>query len=100
VLFWRWKWGKDGKFVEWIFRLPWCIRQSENQRRNKKPSSEKLGLMGRESIKMVQKYAHLSPEHLQQHAAILDGFSFGKDTNWTHEPNHETRKKSLNNCLG
>ena len=55
---------------------------------------------GWESIKMVQKYAHLSPEHLQQHAAILDGFSFGKDTNWTHEPNHETRKKSLNNCLG
>ena len=55
---------------------------------------------GWESIKLVQKYAHLSPEHLQQHAAILDGFSFGKDTNWTHKPNHETRKKSLNNCLG
>ena len=49
---------------------------------------------------MVQKYAHLSPEHLQQHAAILDGFSFGKDTNWTHEPNHETKRKSLNSCLG
>ena len=55
---------------------------------------------GWESIKMVQKYAHLSPEYLQQHAAILDGFSFGKDTNWTHEPNHKTKRKSLNSCLG
>ena len=27
---------------------------------------------GWESIEMVQKYAHLAPEHLKQHASLID----------------------------
>ncbi len=42
---------------------------------------------GWESIEMVQRYAHLSPEHLQRHAALLDNIPIAMsavDTNWTH----------------
>ncbi|MFC3875089.1 tyrosine-type recombinase/integrase, partial [Neisseria musculi] len=35
---------------------------------------------GWENIEMVQKYAHLAPEHLHRHAGLLDGVL---DTKWT-----------------
>ena len=51
---------------------------------------------------MVQRYAHLAPEHLHRHAALLDSFAFSqdtKDTNWTHRNNPSAKEKSLNDCL-
>lgn len=57
---------------------------------------------GWESIEMVQRYAHLAPEHLHRHAALLDDLAFTqdtKDTNWTHENNPSAKEKSLNDCL-
>ena len=38
---------------------------------------------GWESVEMVRRYAHLSAEHLQAHAEVLDGIGLCKDTNWT-----------------
>ena len=37
---------------------------------------------GWESVEMVRGYAHLSAEHLQAHAEILDEIRLCKDTNW------------------
>ncbi|QEY27138.1 site-specific integrase [Neisseria zalophi] len=39
---------------------------------------------GWESIEMVRRYAHLSAEHLQNHAALLDAIGLGDGTNLTH----------------
>ncbi|QJT79338.1 hypothetical protein C0557_04330 [Kosakonia sp. MUSA4] len=37
---------------------------------------------GRECIEMVQRYAHLAPNHLTQHAMQIDAFQAGNDTKW------------------
>ena len=55
---------------------------------------------GWESLEMVQKYAHLSSQHLQDHA---DNLLLNWDTIWTQSKksdNSGTKEKSLNNCLG
>ena len=39
---------------------------------------------GWENVGMVQKYAHLSPEHLHGHAAILDSVGLSFDTKQAH----------------
>lgn len=39
---------------------------------------------GWESIEMVRRYAHLSAEHLQSHAALLDEIVFVNGTNLAH----------------
>ncbi|MDO4641047.1 MAG: site-specific integrase [Neisseria sp.] len=55
---------------------------------------------GWESISMVQRYAHLSPEHLHGHAALLDAVL---DTNWSQAESAQAKSlktKSLNDCLG
>ena len=55
---------------------------------------------GWESLEMVQKYAHLSSQHLQDHA---DNLLLNWDTIWTQSKksdNPGTKEKSLNNCLG
>jgi hypothetical protein len=36
---------------------------------------------GWESIEMVQRYAHLAPNHLTQHAMQIDSFLAGNGTN-------------------
>ena len=48
---------------------------------------------GWESTKMVERYAHLSSEHLLEHAGILD-------TIWTHPDHAQEERKSPNNCSG
>lgn len=39
---------------------------------------------GWESIEMVRRYAHLSAQHLQNHAALLDKMNLADDTNLAH----------------
>ena len=39
---------------------------------------------GWESIEMVRRYAHLSAEHLQNHAALLDRMGLADGTNLAH----------------
>ncbi len=48
---------------------------------------------GWENAKMVERYAHLSSEHLLQHADVLD-------TIWTQPNSRPIKRKSLNTCLG
>lgn len=55
---------------------------------------------GWESISMVQRYAHLAPEHLHEHAAVLDGVGLGFGTNSAHPRIGGGKEKSLNDCLG
>ncbi len=55
---------------------------------------------GWESISMVQRYAHLAPEHLHGHAALLDGAGLGFGTNLAHPKIGGGKEKSLNGCLG
>ena len=55
---------------------------------------------GWENVGMVQKYAHLAPEHLHGHAAILDSVGLGFDTKQAHPEIGGGKEKSLNNCLG
>lgn len=43
---------------------------------------------GWESIEMVQKYAHLAPEHLHRHACLLNGVM---GTKWTHPDQERNR---------
>ena len=53
-----------------------------------------------ESLEMVQKYAHLSSQHLQDHA---DNLLLNWDAIWTQSKKSDnlgTKEKSLNNCLG
>ena len=47
------------------------------------PLSALQEMGGWESVEMVRRYAHLSAEHLQTHAEVLDGIGLCKDTNWT-----------------
>ena len=54
---------------------------------------------GWESISMVQRYAHLAPEHLHEHAALLDGAGLGFGTNQAHPKIGGGKEKSLNACL-
>ena len=55
---------------------------------------------GWESISMVQRYANLAPEHLHEHAALLDGAGLGFGTNQAHPKIGGGKEKSLNACLG
>ena len=55
---------------------------------------------GWENVGMVQKYAHLAPEHLHGHAAILDSVGLCFDTKQAHPKIGGGKEKSLNNCLG
>ncbi len=55
---------------------------------------------GWESISMVQRYAHLAPEHLHEHAALLDGAGLNHGTNLAHPRIGGGKEKSLNACLG
>ena len=50
---------------------------------------------GWESIEMVQRYAHLSPTHLHQHALLLDG----NDTKMAHPKIDAPPEKYLDDCL-
>ncbi len=49
---------------------------------------------------MVQRYAHLAPEHLHKHAALLDDAGLGFGTNQAHPKIGGGKEKSLNDCLG
>nr|QNT59140.1 putative phage integrase [Neisseria musculi] len=49
---------------------------------------------------MVQQYAHLAPEHLYEHAALLDGVGLNHGTNLAHHKIGGSKEKSLNTCLG
>ena len=54
---------------------------------------------GWESIEMVQRYAHLAPEHLARHAGLIDEMALCKDTNQTHPKIAETKDDNLIDCL-
>ena len=48
---------------------------------------------------MVQRYAHLAPEHLARHAGLIDEMALCKDTNQTHPKIAETKDDNLIDCL-
>lgn len=47
---------------------------------------------GWETPAMVQRYAHLSPEHLLSHAAAIDTLMATNDTNTAQQPRHKKEK--------
>jgi len=49
------------------------------------PLSALQEMGGWESIEMVQRYAHLAPNHLTQHAMQIDSFLAGNGTNMAQE---------------
>ncbi len=48
---------------------------------------------------MVQRYAHLAPEHLAKHAGLIDEMALCKDTNQTHPKIAEIKDDNLIDCL-
>lgn len=49
------------------------------------PLSALQEMGGWESIEMVQRYAHLAPNHLTQHAMQIDSFLAGNGTNMAQD---------------